>query len=150
MLWLLTYDEVHELMALANLIILVSFLSALIILGIFLQRKKKFVWHGDAMLVVMMVAGLLTLAHMGPSLVWVVVEAVYSFNLVALLGIIHGVIGALTLSLGVWLVGAWAFAASGETRFCAPKRKLMRRIAMLWIVALALGLIYYPLHLILG
>ena len=137
-------------MALANLILLVSVLSVLIILGVFLQRRRKFVWHGDTMLVVVMIAGLLTLAHMGPSLVWVVVEAVNSFNLVALLGIVHGVIGAVTLVLGVWLVGAWAFIDSGEMGFCAPRRKLMLRILKLWTVSLALGLIYYPLHLILG
>ena len=146
----LTYYEVHEWMALANLVSFVIVLSLLIGLSFFLQKKRKFVWHGNVMLVVVMIAGLLTIAHMGPSLWWIVAEALKSLNLVALVGIVHGAVGLVALSLGIWLVGVWAYIQSGETSFCAPKKKLMRKIIILWAVALALGLIYYPLHLILG
>jgi hypothetical protein len=97
-----------------------------------------------------MIAGLLTVAHMGPSLWWVVVEALGGLDIVTITGIVHGIVGLAALSLGVWLVGAWAYSQSGETSFCAPKKKLMLNILALWIVALVLGLIYYPLHLILG
>ena len=146
----LTYYEVHEWMALANLVSFVIVLSLLIGLSFFLQKKRKFVWHGNVMLVVVMIAGLLTIAHMGPSLWWIVAEALKSLNIVAFVGIVHGAVGLAALSLGIWLVGVWAYIQSGETRFCAPKKKLMRKIIILWAVALALGLIYYPLHLILG
>jgi hypothetical protein len=146
---MVTYEEVHEWMALANLVILVGLLLV-ISLSVFLQRRRKLVWHGNTMLLVVMIAGLLTLAHMGPSLFWVLVEALGGLDIVTLTGIIHGVIGAITLSLGIWLVGMWAYTRSGETRFCAPRKKLMRRILTLWITSLILGLIYYPLHLILG
>ena len=147
---LLTYDEVHEWMALGNLAMFVVVLSLLIGLSFFLQRRRKFVWHGNVMLVVVMIAGLLTVVHMGPSLWWVVVEALGGLDIVTITGIVHGIVGLTALSLGVWLVGAWAYSQSGETSFCAPKKKLMLSILALWIVALVLGLIYYPLHLILG
>lgn len=121
------YAEVHEWMALANLVVLVSLLLV-IGLSVFLQKRGKFVWHGNTMLVVVMVAGLLTLAHMGPSLFWLVMEALGGLDIVTFTGMVHGVIGAVTLSLGVWLVGMWAYNQSSENRFCAPRKKLMKRI----------------------
>ena len=145
---MVTYNEVHEWMSQANLIILVAVLSLLIILSIFLQRRKKFVWHGNTMMVVVMIATLLTIAHMGPSFVRVVAEMLEGFNVVALLGVVHGVIGLVTISLGIWLVGKWALGESSETRFCAPRKKLMWEILTVWIIALGLGIAYYPLHLI--
>ena len=145
---MVTYNEVHEWMSQANLIILVAVLSLLIILSIFLQRRKKFVWHGNTMMVVVMIATLLTIAHMGPSFVRVVAETLKGFNVVALLGVVHGVMGLVAISLGIWLVGKWALGESSETRFCAPKKKLMWEILIVWIIALGLGIAYYPLHLI--
>jgi hypothetical protein len=146
----LTYVQVHEWMAQANLVILVAVLSVLIVLSIFLQKRRKFVWHGNTMLVVVMIATLLTVAHMGPSFVRVVSETLESFNVVALMGVVHGVVGLATISVGAWLVGMWALGESGETRFCAPRRRLMLIILILWIIALGLGIAYYPLHLILS
>ena len=146
----ITYNEVHEWMALGNLVMFVLVLSLLIGLSFFLQKRRRLVWHGNVMLVVVMIAGLLTVAHMGPSLWWVVVEALGGLDIVTITGIVHGIVGLVALSLGVWLVGAWAYGQSAETSFCAPRKKLMRNILALWIIALVLGLIYYPLHLILG
>jgi hypothetical protein len=145
---LITYAEVHEWMALINLAILVSLLM-LIGLSIFLQRKKKFVWHGNTMLTVMIITSLLTVAHMAPSLVSAVAEALKGFSIVAITGIFHSIIGALTVLLGVWLVGVWAYG-SGETSFCAPRKKLMWKILTLWIVSLGIGIFYYLLHISLG
>jgi len=147
-LGLITYEEVHEWMALINLAILVSLLM-LIGLSIFLQRKKKFVWHGNTMLVVMIIVSLLTVAHMGPSLISAVLEALRGFDIVAITGIIHSIIGAVTLSLGVWLVGVWAYG-SGETSFCASRKKLMWKILTLWLTSLGIGIVYYVLHISLG
>jgi hypothetical protein len=147
---MVTYAVVHEWMSQVNLLIFLCVLSGLIVLSVILQRKRKFVWHGNTMLVLVMIAGLLTVVHMGPSFAWVVLETLKDFNWVAVLGIIHGLIGLVTLVSGVWLVGAWAFVGSSENQFCAPKRKLMWKILALWIISLGLGLVYYPLHLILG
>lgn len=145
---MVTFDQAHELMAQANLIIMVAVVSTLIGLSILLQRRRQFVWHGNTLLVVVMIPALLAVVHMGPSFVRVVSEAIYSFNLVALLGIVHGVTGAITLVLGIWLVGFWVLTGSDGTTFCAPRKKLMRRILTLWAISLGLGIAYYPLHLI--
>jgi hypothetical protein len=146
---LATYTQVHEWMAQANLIVLVAVLSVLIVLSVLLQRRRKFVWHGNTMLIVIMIAALLTVAHMGPSFVRVVGETLENFNTVALIGVVHGITGLATISAGVWLVGMWTLRESQEAKFCAPKRKLMWKILTLWIMALGLGIAYYSLHLIL-
>jgi hypothetical protein len=150
MFCLLTFDEVHEWMAITNLIILVCVVSVLIVFSMFLQRKRKFVWHGNTMMVVIMIATLLTVVHMGYAFIFVVIEALESFNWVAFLGIVHGVIGLSALLSGIWLIGVWALGESSELRFCAPRKRLMWKILVLWIITLALGITYYPLHLTLG
>jgi hypothetical protein len=146
---MVTLTVVHEWMSQANLVIFVVILSVLIILSIFVERRKKFVWHGNSMLVVFMVAILLTIIHMGPYFIRAVGETLNEFNGVALLGIIHGAAGLATILIGVWLLSGWFLSeSSGEIRFCAPRKKLMRKISILWVIALGLGIAYYLLHLI--
>jgi hypothetical protein len=146
---MVAFTVVHEWMSQANLIIFVVILSVLIVLSIFLERRKKFVWHGNSILVVFMVAVLLTIIHMGPSFVRAVGEMLNEFNYVALLGVIHGTAGLTTILVGVWLLSGWFLSESnGEIRFCAPRKNLMRKISILWVIALGLGIAYYPLHLI--
>ena len=50
--------EVHELMAQSNLVIQTIVLF-LIVFAVVLARKKKFVWHGNVMLVAVIITGLL-------------------------------------------------------------------------------------------
>jgi hypothetical protein len=144
-----TYAQVHEWMAQANLAILFGIVT-LILLSLLLERKKKWVWHGNSMMIVMIVTVLLVIAHMGPSFVRVIQENIIVFNVASTAGIIHGVIGIITLVLGVWLVWVWAIGQSSETKFCAPKKKLMLKILILWLLSLGLGTLYYLLHITLG
>jgi hypothetical protein len=146
---MVTFNEVHEWMSQANLIILATILSVIIVASIVLQRRRKFVWHANTMLIVVIVAVLLTIVHMGPSFVRVFGETIAEFNAVALLGVVHGMIGLATISIGIWFLALWFLnESSGETRFCAPKKNLMRRILILWGIVLGLGIAYYPLHLL--
>jgi hypothetical protein len=136
-------------MSQANLIIFVVILSSLIILSIILQRRKKYVWHGNTLLVVIMVAILLTIIHMGPYFIRAIGEILADFNAVALLAVIHGAVGLVTLLVGGWLIIMWFLSeSSGETRFCGSKKKLMRKIIVVWAISLGLGIAYYPLHLV--
>ncbi len=146
----LTFATVHESMAIANLLILSCAVSILIGVSLILQRKKKFVWHGNAMMVAFIIVILMTTLHMGYAFIFVIKETLSSFNWVAFLGAIHGVIGLAALLPGIWMIGVWALGESSELRFCAPKKKMMWKILALWGLTLALGLIYYPLHLALG
>lgn len=133
-------------LAQANLII-ETIVLFLIVFAVVLERKKKFVWHGNMMLVAVIITGLLLVMHMGPAFLRVAGEGVGSLNGVALFGMIHGILGAVAWSLGIWLTVFWAHLGS-ETGFCATKKKWMMRILALWIIALGLGYIYYVLHIV--
>jgi uncharacterized membrane protein YozB (DUF420 family) len=140
-----TFLEVHELMAQANLV-LQTIVLFLIIFAILLERKKMFVWHGNVMLVAAIITGLLLVMHMGPTFFRVVGEGL-SLDGVALFGIVHGIFGAVAWSLALWLTVTWAHLES-STRFCVMKKKWMRRIVALWIIALGLGYVYYVIHIV--
>jgi hypothetical protein len=144
-----TFDEVHEWMAQANLVILLG-VVALVGLSLFLERKKKWVWHGNSMIVVMLVTALLVIVHMVPSFVKAAAEALSGFDIVAISGVIHGVIGAVAFFSGAWLVWVWAIGESSDTKFCAPRKKFMWKILALWFLSLGLGVLYYLLHISFG
>jgi hypothetical protein len=130
---IVTYDEVHEWMAFANLVIQIAILL-LIGLSLLLKKKKMFV---------------LLLSHMGPSLIYLLREEIPLLNSVAFVGLFHGIVGAIAEFLGIWLVGTWAYVQS-ETKYCLKRKRLMRIILAFWIAALALGVFYYLLHIIWG
>ncbi len=146
---MVTFEAVHEWMAQANIVIFVAVLG-LIGLSLYLVKKRKWVWHGNAMMVVMLITVLLLISHMGPSFVSAAAETLADFNFVALSGVIHGIIGAFAVVLGVWLLWVWAINESSSTKFCAPRKKLMWKILVLWILSLGLGAIYYVLHISFG
>jgi hypothetical protein len=146
---MVTFEMVHEWMAEANLVILFIALG-LIGLSLYLEKKHKWVGHGNSMMVVMLITVLLVVAHMGPSFVSSVSETVTAFNFVALSGVIHGLIGAVAIVLGAWFVWVWAINESSSTKFCVPRKKLMWKILALWFLSLSLGGLYYILHINFG
>ena len=146
---MVSFEVVHEWMAETNVVI---FFIALALIGVslYLLKKRKPVWHGNSMIIVMIITTLLLISHMGPSFVSAFAETINAFNIVAAMGVIHGVIGAAGLILGVWLVWVWAINESSSTQFCAPRKKLMWKILIIWLLSLGLGLLYYALHLSFG
>jgi hypothetical protein len=135
-------------MAFANLLIqIIIFL--LISASLWLKRKKQFVWHGNVMLVAVLINGLLVLSHMGPSLIYLLREEIPVLDPVALVGLFHGIIGAVAEFLGIWLVGTWAYVQE-ETKYCVQRKKLMRIILAFWVLSLGVGFLYYLLHIVWG
>jgi uncharacterized membrane protein YozB (DUF420 family) len=135
-------------MAFANLLIqIIIFL--LISASLWLKRKKQFVWHGNVMLVAVLINGLLVLSHMGPSLIYLLREEIPFLDPVALVGLFHGIIGAVAEFLGIWLVGTWAYVQE-ETKYCVQRKKLMRIILAFWVLSLGVGFLYYLLHIVWG
>lgn len=132
-------------MAQGNLIIQTIVLF-LIVFAVYLERKKKFVWHGNVMLVAVIITGLLLVMHMGPAFYNVVKEGA-SLDGVALFGMAHGILGAIALALGLWLTVMWAHLES-QTTFCVKNKKWMWRILTLWIIALGFGYVYYVIHIV--
>jgi hypothetical protein len=145
---IVTYDEVHEWMAFANLVIQIAILL-LIGLSLLLKKKKMFVWHGNVMLVAVLINGVLLLSHMGPSLIYLLREEIPVLDSIAFVGLFHGIVGAVAEFLGIWLVGTWAYVQS-ETKYCIKRKKLMRTILVFWVVALGFGFLYYVLHIVWG
>ena len=145
---IVTYDEVHEWMALANLVIQIVVLL-LIGLSLFLKKKKKFAWHGNVMLVAVLINGVLLVGHMGPSLIYLLRAEIPALDPIAFVGLFHGITGAVAEFLGIWLVGTWAYVQS-EIKYCMKRKKLMRVIFAFWVLALALGILYYLLHITWG
>jgi hypothetical protein len=145
---IVTYDEVHEWMALANLVIQIVVLL-LIALSLYLKKKKKFAWHGNVMLVAVLITGVLVVSHMGPSLIYLLREEVPVLDPIALVGLSHGIIGAIAEFLGIWLVGTWAYVQS-DIKYCIQRKKLMRIILAFWVLALGVGILYYFLHIVWG
>jgi uncharacterized membrane protein YozB (DUF420 family) len=135
-------------MAFANLVIqIIIFL--LILVSLLLKRKKQFVWHGNVMLVAVLINGLLLVSHMGPSLIYLLREEIPVLDPIALVGLFHGVIGAVAEFLGIWLVGTWAYVQA-ETKYCVQRKKLMRIILAFWVLSLGVGFLYYLLHIVWG
>ena len=148
MVTVVSYYEVHEWMAFANLVVQIAVLL-LIGLSLFLKRKKKFAWHGNVMLVAVLITGVLTVAHMGPSLIYLLRAEIPLLDPIALVGLFHGIIGVLALFLGIWLVGTWAFIQA-DIKYCIKRKKLMRVILAFWVLSLGVGALYYLLHIVWG
>ena len=143
-----TYDEVHEWMALTNLIIQII-VVLLIALSLWLKKKKKITWHGNVMLVAVLINGMLLVAHMGPSLIYLLREEIPAIDPIAFVGLFHGIIGAVAEFLGIWLVSTWAFIQA-EIKYCIKRKKLMRVILAFWLLSLGVGVLYYLLHIVWG
>jgi uncharacterized membrane protein YozB (DUF420 family) len=145
---IVSYYEVHEWMAFTNLILQIVVLL-LIGLSLFLKKKKKFVWHGNVMLVAVLITGVLVVSHMGPSLIYLLREEIPVLDPIALVGLFHGIIGAVAEFLGIWLVGTWAYVQE-DIKYCIQRKKLMRAILVFWVLSLGVGVLYYLLHIVWG
>ena len=135
-------------MAFANLVIQIT-IFLLISVSLWLKSKKKFVWHGNVMLIAVLISGVLLVAHMGPSLIYLLREEIPVLDPIAFVGLFHGIIGAVAEFLGIWLVGTWAYVQA-ETKYCVQRKKLMRIILAFWVLALGVGFLYYLLHIVRG
>ena len=145
---IVNYYEVHEWMAFANLVIQIIVLL-LIGLSLFLKKKKKFTWHGNVMLVAVLITGVLVVSHMGPSLIYLLREEIPVLDPIALVGLFHGIVGVIAEFLGIWLVGTWAYVQA-DIKYCIKRKKLMRVILTFWVLALSVGVLYYLLHIVWG
>jgi hypothetical protein len=145
---IVSYYEVHEWMAFTNLILQIVVLL-LIGLSLFLKNKKKFVWHGNVMLLAVLITGVLVVSHMGPSLIYLLREEIPVLDPIALVGLFHGIIGAVAEFLGIWLVGTWAYVQE-DIKYCIQRKKLMRAILVFWVLSLGVGVLYYLLHIVWG
>ena len=130
--------DIIFLIATANFLLQVIVLG-LLIRGYWLKKMKKFRQHGINMLAAVVLHIIMVLSVMIPSLF-----AIYEANLgvtILTTAVVHGIVGVLTVLLGIWLVASWHLQTSMQT--CFAKKKVMLVTLSLWLVAISLGIILY-------
>jgi len=138
--------QIHEYMTQINIIVQLVIL-ALLIVGFLIKRKKNYVIHGDLMFLAVVANGILLVMHMGPTLVFVVLGLeVNFFDPGSFIAIAHAIIGTLAEAFGIWIVFKWSFADT-ETKECWRHKHLMKWTMILWLIAIAIGFLYYWWHI---
>jgi hypothetical protein len=125
----------------ASLIIQIIVLF-LLIYGYFLKRKLKFRQHGITMTAAFILHLSMVFYIMIPSFVFAVVpEYIVPGPLAveSVVGLIHGILGIITLLLGVWLVASWRL--SKNIQGCISRKKYM--LKTLTVCPLAFGITLY-------
>jgi uncharacterized membrane protein YozB (DUF420 family) len=102
------------------------------------QKHKNFL-HGLTMLIAVVLNIASFLVIMLPSLLSMGIPQLP--DVVSLVIFAHATLGVTTMILGLWLVGSWHLQSSVQN--CAAKKKVMRLTAVLWLVALLLGVLLY-------
>ena len=114
----------------------------LLTFGYYAQRSKNYRRHG----ITMTTAVVLHLATILGWMVWSLSNFLSagsvdfgSFLVLAALG--HVVLGAIGVSLGVWLVSAWHLQK--DVQKCFPRKRFMIVTITAWATAIVLGIILY-------
>jgi hypothetical protein len=137
--------DIYTLIATASLALQVA-VFVLLIVGFYYKRKLKFRLHGTVMASAVGLHLIMILVVMIPSFVLAVVPEYIipePLMLISLAGLIHGVLGLITVGLGIYLVAAWGFKKNVQG--CFARKKIMLAAISLWLVALLLGFLLYGL-----
>ncbi|MGD6934115.1 MAG: hypothetical protein ACQCN5_07920 [Candidatus Bathyarchaeia archaeon] len=137
--------DYYLLLSTGSLIVQLAILAFLIV-GVGLKRQKRFRQHG-LLMTVALVLHLISIAFvMGPSFQAIAFTVTGLSVMVVALSVVHGVLGLISLVLGIWVILAWRFRQS--LQYCAPKKKVMLATFTSWIVALLIGAaLYFILYL---
>ena len=115
---------------------------ALILLGsISFKLKRKYVLHGAMMLVAVVLNVFSFLFVMLPSLLGLEIIRTQPLHIFSIVALAHACIGAVSMILGVWIVGSWHLQSS--TVNCVKRRIIMRLVLILWLLALVVGIVLY-------
>ena len=131
----------------ASLIIQIIVLF-LLIYGYHLKRKLKFRQHGITMTTAVVLHLTMVFYIMIPSLVRAVIPDYIvpaPLAIVSVVGIIHGILGTITLSLGVWIVASWRFRKNIQG--CINRKKTMLKTLTVWVATLIFGITLYAIFI---
>jgi predicted transporter len=114
----------------------------LLTFGYYAQRSKKYRRHG----ITMTTAVPLHLATILGWMIWSLnnflsASSVNFGSLLVLATLGHVVLGAIAVSLGVWLVSAWHLQT--DVQKCFPRKRFMIVTITTWATAITLGIILY-------
>jgi hypothetical protein len=131
----------------ASLIIQIIVLF-LLTYGYYLKSKLQFRKHGITMSTALILHLSMVFYVMIPSLVVSVIPD-YIFKaplqIVSVVAIIHGILGATSATLGIWLVASWHFQKSIQG--CINRKKFMLKTLTVWIATLIFGITLYALFI---
>ena len=144
----MTQEQVHVAMAQVNLLFQIIIL-AIIVVGIVLKRRGSIVWHGNAMLLAVLLNLTSFLMMMGPSFLKFSVGYLNNaYDITSIVGILHGSLGAVATVLGLWVAISWGFF-NPSTSLCSRRRKIMLAITIVWVISLASGIVVFTFHTVL-
>ena len=113
--------------------------------GYMLKRRGVFQRHGFVMATALFVHLAFVFGIMIPSFVVAIFPeyvAVHVYDLTSIVSLIHVPLGALALSLGVWLVASWRFH---DVKGCFKKKRIMLTTMAIWLVSLSFGIALYTI-----
>ncbi len=123
-------------------LIIQAIITAALTLGIFYVKKRKITPHGYVTLAAVVLNALSVIIVMLPSVLRIIDGA--SMNAFTLVVIVHSILGAVAIVVGVYLMAVWRLRKPGES--CFKLRNYMRPLTMVWILSVALGAyVYYML-----
>ncbi len=120
----------------------------LLVYGYYLMKKLKFRNHGITMATAVILHLSMVLYVMIPSFVLAVVpEYIVSAPLAlpSVVGLIHGILGSVALSIGVWIVASWRFQKN--LKGCFNRKKNMLITLIVWGFSLVFGIILYAIFI---
>jgi hypothetical protein len=120
----------------------------LLVYGYWLKRKLKFRQHGITMAAALILHLTMVLYIMIPSFVLAVIPEYIVPNplsIVSVAGVLHGIIGTIALSFGIWFVASWRFRKNLQG--CFGKKKIMSKTLAVWVTSLAFGIILYAIFI---
>jgi uncharacterized membrane protein YozB (DUF420 family) len=113
----------------------------LLTFGYYAQRSKNYRRHGITMTSAVVLHLVTILGWMIWSLSNFLGGSVDFGSLLVLAALGHVVLGAIAVSLGVWLVAAWHLQTNVQK--CFPRKKFMIVTITTWATAITLGIILY-------
>ncbi len=131
----------------ASLVVQIAVLF-LLTFGFMLKRKFRYLQHGFVMAAAVFIHLLMVLLLMIPSFVLAVVPdfiVISPLELTSIVGLIHAILGSVSIMLGVWLVAVWRF--NRDFNGCFARKKLMIPTLAVWVTALAFGIALYAIFL---
>ena len=138
-------DNSVALIITANLVIQIVALF-LLALGYVLKRKVQFRRHGLVMSAALILHLIMAVYVMVPSFVLAIIKEYIipdPFSEVSVIGLIHGVLGSIALSFGLWIVVSWHFRMNIQS--CIARKKYMKKTLAIWITSLIFGIILYSI-----
>jgi uncharacterized membrane protein YozB (DUF420 family) len=124
-----------------NFIIQTLILIILLVSFVF-KNKAKFFVHGTLMFVTVFlsVASFLWFISQKAPTFTSYIQQFFDSSLNFILFIVHTSFTTIAVLLGIWIVIGWRFRTN---LFCASKKKVMRIVAILWILGYFIGVIFY-------